>query len=242
VVKNAPMLPWRTIDSLATPEGRLELRQRGDRSALITIAGRVLMTSAANRSETALAQLACAPIAGRSGAQVLLGGLGMACTLRAALDALPATARVTVVELNATVVAWCRGPLAALTGNALADRRAKVVVRDVARIIGASAPATYDAIVLDLYEGPHQATNRASDPLYGRAALERAGKTLRPGGVLAIWSEEPDRRFEARLRALGFEVQRHTRGRGGRSHTIYVATLRPRGAERRRPARRAGSP
>jgi spermidine synthase len=236
------MLPWRTIDSLPTPEGRLELRQRGDGSSLITIDGRVLMTSAAHRSETELAQLACAPLAGRARAHVLVGGLGMGYTLRATLDELPATARVTVVELNPAVVTWCRGPLAAHTDNALADRRVKVVVRDVARVIGAAAAAAYDAIVLDLYEGPHQATNRASDPLYGRAALERAGKALRPGGVLAIWSEEPDRPFEARLAAAGFEVQRHARGKGGRSHTIYIGVFRPGNTSRPRPPRRTRSP
>jgi spermidine synthase len=223
------MLPWRTIDSVDTPEGRLELRQRGDGSSLITIEGRVLMTSAAHRSETALAELACAPLAGRTGARVLIGGLGMGYTLRAALDVLPASARVTVAELNQAVVTWCRGPLAAHSGAALADRRVKVVVRDVARVIGAAAPGAYDAIVLDLYEGPHQATNRASDPLYGRAALERAGRALSSGGVLAVWSEEPDRSFEARVVAAGLEVQRHARGRGGRAHTIYVcARQRPR--------------
>jgi spermidine synthase len=231
------MLPWRTIDSLDTPEGRLELRQRDDRSALITIDGRVLMTSAAHRSETALAELACAPLADRPGTRVLLGGLGMGYTLRATLDELPATARVTVVELNAAVVGWCRGPLAPLSKDALADRRVKVVVRDVARVIGAAPPAAYDAIVLDLYEGPHHANNRASDPLYGRAALERAALALSPGGVLAIWSEEPDRPFEARLAAAGFEVQRHARGRGGRSHTIYLGTLPRKNAPRPRATR-----
>jgi spermidine synthase len=220
------VLPWRTIDSVETPEGRLELRQRGDRSAIITIGGRVLMTSDAHRSESALAQLACARIAGRPRAHVLLGGLGMGFTLRATLDELPATARVTVAELNPVTVAWCRGPLAPLTGNALADRRVKVVVGDVARVIGAAGAGAYDAIVLDLYEGPHQATNRASHPIYGRAALERARKPLRPGGVLAIWSEEPDRPFEARMSAAGFEVSRHVSGRGGRAHTIYVGTRR----------------
>jgi spermidine synthase len=220
------MLPWRTVDSVATPEGRLELRQRGDGSALITVDGRVLMTSAAHRSETALAQLACASLAGRARAHVLLGGLGMGYTLRATLDELAPAARVTVVELNPIVVSWCRGPLAALTGEALADRRVKVVVADVARVIAAAPAAAYDAIVLDLYEGPHQATNRAADPLYGRAALERAAKALRPGGLLAVWSEEPDRPFEARLAAAGFKVQSHVRGRGGRAHTIYLGARR----------------
>ncbi len=232
------MLPVRTIDSVLTPEGRLELRQRDDGQAFITIDGRVLMTSAAHRSETELARLACAPLAGRPRAHVLIGGLGMGYTLRATLDDLPARARVTVVELNPVVVTWCRGPLARLTGNALADPRVKVIERDVARVIGdaaGAAGAAFDAIVLDLYEGPHQATNRATDPLYGRAALERTAKALRPGGILAIWSEEPDRPFEARLAAAGFEVQRHARGKGGRSHTIYLGVLLA--APRPRPTR-----
>src|SRR5688500_12176925 len=138
------MLPWRTIDRLDTHEGRLELRQRDYQDALMTIDGRVLMTSAAQRSETALDERACAPLAGRPGAQVLVGGLGMGYTLRATLDQLPASARVTVVELNAAVVGWCRGPLAPLSQAALADRRVKVVVRDVARVIAASPPAAYD--------------------------------------------------------------------------------------------------
>ena len=187
----------------------------------------MLITSVAHRSERALAQLACARIAGRARAHVLIAGLGMGYTLRATLDELPTTARVTVVELHPVAVDWCRGPLAALTGDALADRRVKVVVGDVARVIGAAAAGAYDAIVLDLNEGPHQATNRASHPVYGRAALERARKPLRPGGVLAIWSEEPDRPFEARMGAAGFDVRRHVSGRGGRVHTIYVGARRP---------------
>jgi spermidine synthase len=234
------VLPWRTIDGFDTPDERIELRQRGDRSALITIGGRVLMTSVAHRSETELARLACAAFAGRPRTHHLIGGLGMGYTLRAMLDELPATARVTVVELHAPVVAWCRGPLSALTDGAIADSRVKVVVRDVAEVIAAAPAGTYDTIVLDLYEGPHQANNRVSDPLYGPAALERARKALRPGGVLAVWSEEPDRPFEARLRAAGFQVQRHVRGRGGRAHTIYIAVL-PASSQRARKRGRPGS-
>ena len=175
-------------------------------------------------------------MAERPRAQLLLGGLGMGYTLRATLDQLPRTARVTVVELTG-VVDWCRGPLAVLSGQALADRRVKAVVRDVSRVIGARRPPdSYDAIVLDLYEGPHQATNKARDPLYGREALERAFTVLRARGVLAIWSEEPDRAFESRLEAAGFEVQRHPGGRGGRAHTIYLG-IRP-SPSRRPPPRR----
>jgi spermidine synthase len=236
VVSKPAVLPWQTIEQIETREGRLELRRRGERDFLITIGGRVLMTSAAHRSESALARVACAAVADRPRAQVLIGGLGMGYTLRATLDQLPATARVTVVELNGAVVDWSRGPLAVLTGRALADRRVRTIVRDVARVIDAAQPASWDALVLDLYEGPHQATNRAHDPLYGRAALERAFTVLRPGGVLAVWSEEPDRAFEARLVAAGFEVQRHPGGRGGRAHIIYLGS-KP-APSRRPPARR----
>jgi spermidine synthase len=241
MVSKPAVLPWQTIDGIETREGRLELRQRGERDFLITIGGRVLMTSAAHRSETELARLACAAVAERPRAQLLLGGLGMGYTLRATLDQLPRTARVTVVELTGTVVDWCRGPLAVLSGQALADRRVKTVVRDVSRVISAAPADSYDAIVLDLYEGPHQATNRARDPLYGREALERAFTVLRAGGVLAIWSEEPDRAFESRLEAAGFEVQRHPGGRGGRAHTIYVGTKAAARTARTRPPRPAGS-
>jgi spermidine synthase len=214
--------PWKTIESVTTPEGRLELRQRGQRSFLITIGGRVLMTSEATRSENALAVLTCAAIAGRPRPRLLLGGLGMGFTLRAALDGLPPGAEVTVVDLNPAVVGWCRGPLAALTARAIDDGRVTTRVDDVARVIAGSAPGSWDAIVLDLYEGPHQATNRPSDPLYSLAALERSRRALREGGVLAIWSEEPDAPFEGRLARAGLQMERHRAGRGGRAHVVYL--------------------
>jgi spermidine synthase len=217
------MKPWRTIDRASTPEGPLELRQRGERDFLITIAGRILMTSVAHRSEDALAELTCAPLAKATRPRVLVGGLGMGYTLRAALDRLPARAKVDLVELNGAVVTWCRGPLAPLTAAAIDDRRVSVEVADVSRVIAAAPPGSYDAIVLDLYEGPHQATNHAHDPLYGAAALARTHRALRPGGMLAVWSEEVDRPFERRLEAAQFRVRTH-RTRGGRTHVIYAAT------------------
>src|SRR5262245_16925065 len=105
------MRPWRVIERVVTPEGPLELRQRGDRDFLMTIAGRILMTSAAHRSEDALARFGCGALGAKKSPTILLGGLGMAFTLRAALDLLPPAARVTVVDLTPSVVAWCRGPL-----------------------------------------------------------------------------------------------------------------------------------
>jgi len=214
--------PWKTIDRVDTPEGPLELRQRDERDFLITVGGRILMTSVAHRSEDALAEIACAPLAQAAKPRVMVGGLGMGYTLRAALDHLPERAEVVLVDLNQAVVTWCRGPLAALTGGAIADGRVKVEVADVARVIAAAPAGRYDAILLDLYEGPHQATNHAHDPLYGAAALDRTARALRPGGALAIWSEELDRPFERRLEAAHFRVQTH-RTRGGRTHVIYEA-------------------
>jgi len=223
--------PWKILDSIESDEGLLELRQRGDAEFLITVAGRVLMNSAASRSELALAQAACAQIAGRGAPRVLVGGLGMGCTLRAALDALPADARVVVAELNETVLRWCRGPLAALTGRAVEDPRVEVKIGDVAEVIAEalrSGAQSYDAILLDLYEGPHPATQPRGHPHYGDEALARTRRALgrSPGreGVLAIWSEDPDAAFEARLARAGFAVRRQRPGRGGRRHVIYLAS------------------
>jgi len=214
--------PWQTIARVDTAEGALELRQRGAADFLITIAGRVLMTSQARRSEEALATL---PLRDRAPAQlrdVLIGGLGMGYTLRAALDVLPPVARVTVVELNADVAAWCRGPLAPLTDAAVADPRVTIAVANVSDHLARAARNSYDAILFDLYEGPHAATQSADDPLYGPRALARAREALRPGGVFAIWSEEPDARFERRLADAGFRVEKHRSGRGGRAHAVYL--------------------
>jgi spermidine synthase len=183
------------------------------------------MNSHANRSEQALASLALAKLRDVGAPRVLIGGLGMGCTLRAALDRLPESASIHVSELNAHVVRWCGGPLAELNGRALDDPRVAVQVEDVAQRIAASASASghFDAILLDLYEGPHAGTDRVADPFYGSRALERSRRALAPGGVFALWSEAPDDAVEERLRALGFDVERHRPGRGGRRHCVTVA-------------------
>lgn len=215
-------LPWKTLHTVSTQEGQLELRQRGEREFLIVIAGRVLMTSAARRSEEALAVLGCAHLSTKSAARVLVGGLGMAYTLRAALDVLPKDAEVTVAELTPQVVDWCRGPLAPLTDAATADPRVRVHVGDVARLITESSPGRWDAILLDLYEGPNAATQRPNDPFYGAKALARAHAALGRQGVLAIWAEDPDIAFPARFEQAGFQVNTHRTGKGGRAHVVYV--------------------
>jgi spermidine synthase len=240
------MTPWKTLAKLATREGTLELRQRGERDFLIVIDGRVLMTSSDRRSEQGLAQLACEALEVRS-PRVLIGGLGMAYSVRAALDALPASAEVVVAELTPAIDQWCRGPLAPLTGGAVLDPRVQVVIGDAAQLIARAPRGHYHAIVLDLYEGPHAATQRSDDPFYGRAALARSHAALAPRGVLAVWSEDPDPAFARRFAAAGFEVATHRLG-AQRSHVVYLGhRLDPpadRQAERRpgRPAERATDP
>ncbi len=214
--------PWTVVDKYPTPEGDLELRQRGPKDFLILVGGRVLMSSTAFRSELAVADLACKPLAGRPKPRVLIGGLGMGYTLRAALDALPADAEVTVAELNERVVTWCEGPLTGLTDDALHDPRTRLHVGDVAALI-AQSKGQWDAIVLDLYEGPHEASQRPDDAFWSKPALVRTLAALRPGGIFTVWAEDFDPPFVKRLQANGFAVQVHHPGKGGRRHTVYVA-------------------
>jgi len=184
----------------------------------------VLMTSRERRSEEQLAVLACEALAGKKAPRVLIGGLGMGYTLRAALDRLPEAARIEVAELTPEVENWCRGPLAVLTANAAGDRRVSIMIDDVANVLGHARNA-YDAILLDLYEGPHAASQRADDPFYGKAALAKAHAALVPGGVFAVWSEEPDDAFLRRLRATGFDVESDRSG-SSRIHIVYVGRRR----------------
>ncbi len=218
------MLPWKTLATVATAEGALELRRRGDGVFLIVIAGRVLMTSNDRRSEQALATLACQGLAAPR-PRVLIGGLGMGYTARAALDVLPAAAELVVAELTPEIEAWCRGPLAPLTGGALDDPRVRVVIGDVARAIAGASNGHYHAILLDLYEGPHAATQRTDDPFYGKAALAASRAALAAGGVLAVWSEDPDEAFARRLATAGFEVEVRRLGKP-RRHVVYLGCKR----------------
>src|SRR5512137_2950820 len=149
--------PWETIARTTTGQDVLELRRRGESDYLLLVNGRVLMNSSANRSEVTLGEHACRMVAGRPRPRVLIGGLGMAFTLRAALDALPADARVVVAELSPAIVEWCRGPLAGLTQCSVGDPRVHVETDDVAAVIIAASrkgAERYDAIIIDLYVGP----------------------------------------------------------------------------------------
>jgi len=219
--------PWRIVESMDTVEGLLDLRQRGETDFLITIDGRVLMNSSANTSEIVLAELACETLKNKKNSRVLVGGLGMGFTLKAAIDNLQADAEVVVAELNPIMVKWCRGPIAHLTGGAVDDPRVKVVIDDVAAVIHYAATKEkgnrFDAIMLDLYEGPHAGDQGRGEYLYGDAALALSRSALKAGGVFAVWSEEPDRLFEKRLEAAGFCVYRQRPGRGGRRHVVYIA-------------------
>ena len=221
--------PWKTIDTISTDEGILELRQRGERDFLITIGPQILMNSLSNRSEVVLGQLGCGHLKDTSNAQVLVGGLGMGFTLRAVLDSLPGSAAVVVAELNRTVLEWCRGPLAVLTGNAVSDPRVTVEIGDVARRIRMTAETggepRFDAIVLDLYRGPHAKTDQRDDPLYGSRAIENMRAALKPCGVVAVWGEIYDENFDKRLKGAGFAVTTNRPGRGGLRHAVFLGRL-----------------
>jgi len=219
--------PWRIVDSVDTDEGLLDLRQRGEADFLITIDGRVLMNSSANMSEMVLAQLACESLQNKKNPRVLVGGLGMGFTLKAAIDILPADVEVVVAELNPIMVKWCRGPIAHFSGGAVDDPRVKIVIEDVAAVIRFAAIKgrgnRFDAIILDLYDGPHGGAPGRGEYLYGDKALELSSCALKADGVFAVWSEDPDRAFEKRLKAAGFSVNRQRPGRGGRRHVVYIA-------------------
>jgi spermidine synthase len=220
--------PWITLDRIDSDAGPIELRRRDTDDFLITIGNRILMNSRAHRSEVALAELACRHLRKKSSPSVLIGGLGMGYTLRAALDSLAGDARVIVAETNPAVVEWCRTHLAELTGTAIRDPRVEVRIEDVTSSIARTSQSgalKLDAILLDLYEGPGPDTP-GDDPVYGEHVLRLIHAALNPGGVLAVWSEEPCAAYERRLRASGYAVERSRPGRGGLRHAVYVATRR----------------
>lgn len=221
------MIPWELLDSAPVPGSGAALRlyKRGAEFS-IRVETRELMNSRVHGSEDTLAELACARIADRPRPRILIGGLGMGYTLAAALHRLAAEAQLIVAELVPAVVAWNRGPLADLAGHPLQDDRVTVREVDVAEILK-QEHQRYDAIVLDVDNGPEGLTHKGNDWLYARAGLDAAFGALRPKGVLAVWSAVPDRVFAQRLRRVGFEVDEvHVRARGprgGRPHTIWIA-------------------
>jgi len=210
------MKPWSTLASARTPDGAaLTLEQRGEELA-IRAGGQLLMSSRSHGSEELLAKAA---LDGRE-REVLVGGLGMGFTLRAALDRLATSAKVCVAELFAEVVAWNRGPLAGLAGAPLDDPRVRVHLGDVRAALGAKS---FDAILLDVDNGPTALTQKSNAALYGSKGLAALHAALRPNGKLGLWSGAPAPEFAARLKRVGFAVE--VRPAGGR-HVIFLATRR----------------
>ena len=221
------MKPWILLGESHTPDGtRLTLMLR-DREHVIFADGKLLMSSRMHGSEEALATLACAHVKSAAAPRVLVGGLGLGFTLRATLDVLPARAVVVIAELVPAVVEWNRGPLGPLANHPLDDPRVEVAVGDVAGVI-TGHPAGFDAILLDVDNGPDAFTSSLNAGLYANDGVKQAHGALRPRGVLAVWSAWEDRKFEQRLRWAGFTVTMHrVRARlkqGGPRHTIFLGT------------------
>jgi spermidine synthase len=220
------MIPWVQLGAAPVPGGgELRLMRRGAEFS-IRLGVKELMNSRLSGSEEALAQLACARIRNRARARLLIGGLGMGFTLRAALAALGADAKIEVAELIPAVAQWAEDEMAEIFAGSLKDPRVRLELTDVARLIGGGA--RYDAILLDVDNGPEGMTRQANDRLYDARGLAAARSALSPGGVLAVWSCGPDRRFTQRLRDAGLaveEIRVRARGAGGGArHIIWLAT------------------
>jgi spermidine synthase len=221
------VIPRELVDVAEVPGGPpLRLFRRGD-DFMIVLDRNELMSTRMNGSEVALADQTCDRLRGRPAAHLLIGGYGMGFTLRAALAKLGPDARITVAELVPGIIEWARGPMAALTNGCLDDPRVTLVMGDVGASI-AAARGTYDAILLDVDNGPDGLTRPANDGIYRARGLAEAGQALRPGGVLAIWSAAPDAAFARRLAQAGFavdEVRVRARQNGkGPVHVIWFAT------------------
>ncbi len=220
------MIPWVELDRAQVPGGgELRLMRRG--AELSIMSGAIeLMNSRLSGSEQALATLTCAPLKAARRPRVLIGGLGMGFTLRAALAELPPAAEVVVAELVPAVVAWARGPMAALFAGCLEDPRVAIREADVAEVIGAARGA-YDAILLDVDNGPGGLNRAANDGLYSLTGLAAAAAALKLGGVLAVWSATKDTGFVQRLRRSGYAVEekqvRATGRKRGARHVVWLA-------------------
>ncbi|MFZ0266265.1 spermidine synthase [Caulobacter sp.] len=220
------MIPWQHLDTAKVPGDGTELKLMRRGTEYSIMAGPIeLMNSRLSGSEEAMATLAFERIGQRPKARVLIGGLGMGFTLRAALAVFGPDARVVVAELVPAVVAWARGPLAELHGASLDDPRVTLHQGDVGEAIRAEE-AAYDAILLDVDNGPGGLSRKENDGLYSRNGLAEARQALRPGGVLEVWSSTRDSDFTKRLKQAGYAVEeigvRAHKGRGAR-HVIWMA-------------------
>jgi spermidine synthase len=219
------MVPRVLLDTAQVPDGgELRLLQRGAEFSIM-LGANELMNSRLSGSEEALAELACDKIGDRPRPRMLIGGLGMGFTLRAALARLPTDAEAVVAELVPAVIAWAHGPMAALHGDSLTDPRTRIIEADVAVPI---AQGDWDAILLDVDNGPDGLTRAGNDRLYGARGLAFARAALRPGGILAVWSSAPSKPFSRRLSEAGFiveEVVARANRRGGARHIIWFASI-----------------
>jgi spermidine synthase len=224
------MIPRELIATAEVPGGDdpLRLIRRGSEYSIM-LGANELMNSRLSGSEEAISTLAAARTAGVSAPRVLIGGLGMGFTLRTALEAFGARASIEVAELVPEIVDWARGPMAHLHAGTLDDSRVSIHVGDVGGLIRSSA-GRFDAILLDVDNGPDGLSREGNDALYTAQGLQQARAALRPGGVLAVWSSGPDPRFTSRLRKAGFaveeEIVRARRTGGGARHTIWLAQRR----------------
>jgi spermidine synthase len=221
------VIPWTLLDTAKVPGGgELRLMQRGAEFS-IKLGTQELMNSRLSATEQALATIGCAKIKDRAKPHILIGGLGLGFTLRAALTVLGKQAQIVVAELVPAVVAWARGPMKKLSGDSLTDKRVRIHEGDVGSLIQ-SGRAAYDAILLDVDNGPEGMTRKANDRLYDLKGLRAAYTALRPNGVLAVWSSRPDPKFTVRLRKTGFAVVENpvrAKGpQGGAQHFIWTAT------------------
>ncbi len=222
------MNPWTVLDTATIPNGggELKLSQRGEEFSIRLSGVRgELMNSRVHGSEEALAELGCARLKSKAHARVLVGGLGMGFTLAAALRTISSSSNVTVAELIPAVVEWNRGPLGECSGRPLQDRRTRVHLGDVAELFD-SRQSAFDAILLDVDNGPEGLTQADNHRLYSLDGLAAIYNALRPEGMLAVWSAFPDQAFHSRLKKVGYRVTVRTvrahAGKGSR-HTIFLA-------------------
>jgi len=227
--------PWELLAEARTPDGTLMALTRRDTELVIMAGGKILMSSRMHGSEEAMAEMAFTRLGSRrpgsgrspslSGACVLVGGLGLGYTLRATLDLLPDDATVVVAELIPAIVEWHRGPLGPLAGHPIADKRVQIEVKDVIATLR-SSPGRFDAVLLDIDNGPEAFTESSNAGLYNDRGIATIKAALTPGGVLAVWSAWEDRRFEQRLKYAGFKVEvervRARLKKGGPRHTIFL--------------------
>ena len=223
------MTPRTLIGTAQVPGGaELRLFQRG-RDFMIVLDPNELMSTRMSGSEEALATMTIDRLAGRPAPHLLIGGYGMGFTLRAALARLGSDARASVVEIVPEIIDWARGPMAEFAAGCLDDGRVTLIEDDVADVIARGA-GRYDAILLDVDNGPDGLSRDANDRLYSMRGLDKARAALKPGGVLAIWSAAPDKAFARRLADAGFAVEEvgvRARSNGkGPQHVIWFGTRR----------------